>query len=444
MLRSEGFQRYFRNTSWLFVDRVVRLVSVLATSFFVVRFLGPELFSELNYASAFVGMFFALTSMGMEDIITRDLVRHPERRDTLLGSAAVLKLGGSVVLFITVLAIALLKGMPAFKVLLVALIASAEFLKPLSVIEPFFHSRTQGRIVAKVNIAQSIINALFRIGVILVVETPQDAMIPLALSYIVEMATTSGSYLLAYRNQGLNWRAWRFDRVLAIDLLRQSWPLIVFGIALYVQAKIDQVIIGDVLRDQLGEGGADAEVGQYSAALKMIESLGFLPSIVAASLAPAITRAHMQDRALFERRVTDQYRLMFLLFLVTAIPLYFLAPPFMTWFYGEEFNEAGQLLALFAIRLFFTNMGVAKTAFITNEGLFRYSMITAIVGAVCNIVLNLLLIPGLHAKGAIWAMIISFLISNFLLDLFYREARPNFKWTMHAIATFWRVRHATA
>lgn len=444
MLRSEGFQRYFRNTSWLFIDRVVRLVSVLVTSIFVTRFLGPELFGELNYASAFVGMFFALTSMGMEDIITRDLVRHPERRDTLLGSAAMLKLGGSVILFIAVLGIALLKGMPSFKVLLVALIACAEFLKPFSVIEPFFHSRTQGRIVAQVNIVQSIAISLFRIGVIMVASSPQDAMVPLAMAYIVEMGAISGSYLVAYRSQGLHWRAWRFDTAVAMDLLRQSWPLIVFGIALYVQAKIDQVIIGDVLRGQLGEHGADAEVGQYSAALKMIEALGFLPSIVAASLAPAITRAHMQDRALFERRVTDQYRLMFLLFLVTAVPLYFLAPPFMILFFGEEFSTAGQLLSLFAIRLFFTNMGVAKTAFITNEGLFRYSMVTAVIGAACNITLNLLLIPSMHAKGAIWAMIISFFVSNFLLDLFYREARPNFGWTMRAIATFWRVRHATA
>ncbi|HQW87115.1 MAG TPA: flippase [Flavobacteriales bacterium] len=444
MLRSEGFQRYFRNTSWLFIDRVVRLVSVLVTSIFVTRFLGPELFGELNYASAFVGMFFALTSMGMEDIITRDLVRHPERRDTLLGSAAMFKLGGSVILFIAVLGIALLKGMSSFKVLLVALIACAEFLKPFSVIEPFFHSRTQGRIVAQVNIVQSIAISLFRIGVIMVASSPQDAMVPLAMAYIVEMGAISGSYLVAYRSQGLHWRAWRFDTAVAMDLLRQSWPLIVFGIALYVQAKIDQVIIGDVLRGQLGERGADAEVGQYSAALKMIEALGFLPSIVAASLAPAITRAHMQDRALFERRVTDQYRLMFLLFLVTAVPLYFLAPPFMILFFGEEFSTAGQLLSLFAIRLFFTNMGVAKTAFITNEGLFRYSMVTAVIGAACNITLNLLLIPSMHAKGAIWAMIISFFISNFLLDLFYREARPNFAWTMRAIGTFWRVRHAAA
>lgn len=222
MLRSEGFQRYFRNTSWLFIDRVVRLVSVLVTSIFVTRFLGPELFGELNYASAFVGMFFALTSMGMEDIITRDLVRHPERRDTLLGSAAMFKLGGSVILFIAVLGIALLKGMSSFKVLLVALIACAEFLKPFSVIEPFFHSRTQGRIVAQVNIVQSIAISLFRIGVIMVASSPQDAMVPLAMAYIVEMGAISGSYLVAYRSQGLHWRAWRFDTAVAMDLLRQS------------------------------------------------------------------------------------------------------------------------------------------------------------------------------------------------------------------------------
>ena len=78
MFQTEGFQKYFRNISWLFVDRVVRLGSVLITSVFVTRFLGPELFGELNYASAFVGIFFALTSMGMEEILTRDLVRNPE------------------------------------------------------------------------------------------------------------------------------------------------------------------------------------------------------------------------------------------------------------------------------------------------------------------------------------------------------------------------------
>jgi Na+-driven multidrug efflux pump len=82
-------------------------------------------------------------------------------------------------------------------------------------------------------------------------------------------------------------------------------------------------------------------------------------------------------------------------------------------------------------------------SFITNEGLFRISLVMSIVGAVCNIVLNYFLIPPFKSVGAIWAMIISFFVSNFLLDLCFRESRPNFGWMMKGIATFWKFHRAS-
>lgn len=442
MFRSEGFQKYFRNTSWLFVDRVVRLGAVLITSIFVTKYLGPALFGQLNYASAFVGIFFALTSMGLDDIVARDIVREPQNRDRILGTAAVIKLGGSVLLFLTVVLLAIAKHMDAVTIWMVVLIAGAEFLKPITVIEPFFNAQVKGRVVAKVNITQAMVSSVFKLAIILLIDDPKDALLPLAAAYIVEMLMLSGGYLIAYRHHGADWRNWTFDKTLARVLLIQAWPLVIFGLALYVQAKIDQVMIGDFLRGRLGEEGANAEVGQYSAALKMIESLGFLPSIVVASLAPAITRARLENHQLYVDRIVNQYRLMFALFLATAIPLFFLAEPFIVLIFGEEFRAAGWLLSLFAIRLFFTNMGVAKMSFITNESLFRYSLITSVVGAACNILLNWLLIPTYMSVGAIWAMIISFFVSNFLMDLFFKETRPNFRWMFHAISTFWRFRHA--
>jgi O-antigen/teichoic acid export membrane protein len=223
-------------------------------------------------------------------------------------------------------------------------------------------------------------------------------------------------------------------------LLQQSWPLIIYGVALLVHARIDQVMIYDVLKDRIGPAAAYAEVGQYSVALKMIEALGFLPVIIQKSLAPAITRARMEDRLKYEDRLLNQYRLMFLLFLVTSIPLYFLAEPIIVLFYGEPYRMAGQLLALFAIRLFFTNMGVAKSSFITNEGLFKYALSTAIVGATLNIVMNYYLIPPLKSSGAIIATIGSFLVSTFIMDLFFKETRANLKWMCLGIVGFWKIR----
>ena len=436
MIGSSGFQKYLRNTSWLFVDRVIRLSLVLVTGIFVTRYLGAEQFGQLNYASALVGLFFILTHLGLNEIIVRDLVRHPERENELMGSALVLKFLGSVVLVLSVLAFALLKGMSTLTLSMVVIIASAELLKPMMVVEYYYLSKTRGRVVAKVNIVQALVGSAFRIAMIFM-DAP---LIWFACSYAAETLAYSIGFLVAYRYDGKHLRALQYSRRMATYLMRQSWPLVIYGIALHIQLRIDQVMIFDILSKTLGEEEANAEVGQYSVALKMVESLGFLPVIIQTSLAPAIARARIQDQALYESRLVNQYRLMFLLFLATSIPLYFVAEPLIVALYGEDFRKAGSLLALFAMRLIFPFMGVAKTSFISNESLFKFSLLTAVVGALVNIGLNMALIPTMRSAGALWATMISFIVGIFLMDLLFKETRRNFRWMMQGMFTFWRIR----
>lgn len=435
MIRSAGFKKYFANTSWLFLERVVRLVVVLGTGILVARYLGPELFGQLNYATGFVGLFFALTSMGLDEIVVRDLVKHPERRDELLGTSAVIKLFGALILVLLVVVSAFVKGMDGLTVTLVILIAAAEVLRPFGVIDWYFMAHVRSRETVLVQMLQVLISAGFKVALV-IMEFP---LIWFAGVYVLENLVLAIGYAVMYRRDGTFIRAWRYTKTMATYLLGQSWPLVIYGMALYVQAKIDQVMIFDVLRNRVGEAAANAEVGQYSNALKMIEALGFLPVIVQRSLSPAITRAKVEGEALYGDRLLNQYRLMFLMFLVTSIPLYFTAEPIMVFLFGEEYRPAGFLLSLFAIRLLFTNMGVGKASFITNESLFKYSLLTAVVGAVLNITMNYFLIPPFKAIGAIWATIGSFTVSIFLMDLLFAKTRKNLKWMCWGMLTFWRI-----
>jgi O-antigen/teichoic acid export membrane protein len=438
MLRSDGFRRYFTNTSWLFVERVVRLVVVLGTGIVVARFLGPSLFGQLNYATGFVGIFFALTTMGLDEIVVRDLVKNPERRNSLLGTAAVIRFLGALILVLLVVVSSLLKGMDGMTASLVVVIAAAELIRPFGVVDWYFMAEVRSKQTVVVQVAQVLVSALFKLTLVYF-EAP---LIWFAWVYVLETFTLSLGYIMAYSKDGRSWRDWRFERKEAAYLMQQSWPLVIFGMALYVQAKIDQVMIGDMLRTRIGDEAANAEVGQYSNALKMIEALGFLPVIVQKSLAPAITRAKALDKAQYEDRLLNQYRLMFLMFLVTAIPLYYFAEPMMVLLFGEAYRPSGVLLSLFAIRLFFTNMGVGKSSFITNESMFKYSLLTGVVGAVTNIAMNYFLIPPFKSVGAIWATIGSFTISIFLLDLLFKETRPNLKWMCKAMVSFWKFHKA--
>jgi O-antigen/teichoic acid export membrane protein len=435
MLGHAGFRKYFTNTSWLFIERVVRLLVVLGTGILVARYLGPELFGQLNYATGFVGIFFALTTLGLDEIIVRDLVKDPGKRNELLGTAAVLKFAGSLVLVMLVAVSALVKDISWLTASMILIIASSELLRPFMVVDWYYMANVRSKETVMVQMAQVMISAAAKIILVIM----KADLIWFAWVYVLEGAALGLGYVILYASGGETVRAWRYTKKMAGYLLGQSWPLIIYGMALYVQAKIDQVMIFDVLKDRVGESAANAEVGQYSNALKMIEALGFLPVIIQKSLAPAITRAHAQSPRLYADRLLNQYRLMFVMFLATSVPLFFFAEPLMVFLFGEEYRPSGFLLKLFAIRLFFTNMGVGKTSFITNESLFKYSLITAVVGAVLNIVMNWFLIPEFQSIGALWATIGSFTISIFMLDLFFKNTRRNFWWMMKGIGTFWRL-----
>ena len=74
-----------RRANPAYLRRIVR-------RYYVARYLGPEQFGIFNYATAFVALFGAIAKLGLDGIVVRDLVNHPQERDVYLGTAFWLKL----------------------------------------------------------------------------------------------------------------------------------------------------------------------------------------------------------------------------------------------------------------------------------------------------------------------------------------------------------------
>jgi O-antigen/teichoic acid export membrane protein len=152
--------------------------------------------------------------------------------------------------------------------------------------------------------------------------------------------------------------------------------------------------------------------------MRLLEVVSVVPVIIVSTLSPHVARAKLISEALYRRRLLEVYRAMTITFLLVAIPTLFFGGQIVQFVFGSEYKRAGILLSLFSIRLFFANFGVAKTLFITNESLFRYSLMTAIVGVAINIAGNYILIPLYRSEGAIIASIISFSVTTFVIDIF--------------------------
>ena len=114
-----------------------------------------------------------------------------------------------------------------------------------------------------------------------------------------------------------------------------------------------------------------------------------------------------------------------------------------TFLYGVEYQAAAYLLSIFSLRLFFANMGVGKSVFIVNESLFRYSLLTVVLGALTNVGLNYFLIPLYGAVGAITGSMFSFAVSIFIVDLCFKKTRNNQRLMFEGIFTFWKLQNAS-
>ncbi|MBL6448122.1 flippase [Fulvivirga sp. 29W222] len=427
----ERFHKYFQNVSWLLFEKVFTLFVAMVVGIYIARYLQPEQYGLLNYAISFVGIFSAFATLGLDQIIVRELAKDMDRKHDLLGTSFILKLGGAFVLLTILCGVLIFVQNDKFTTILIVIIATAEIFKAFEIVNCFFQAKVLSKYVVKVQLFVNLASSLTKIVMVYY----QVPLVWFAWVILFTSMMNALGYTYIYKKKEGTMLKWNFSKTLAISLLNEAWPLTLYGIALHTQARIDQVMLGKMLNNY--------EVGQYSVALKIIEIFGFIPMVVMNTFTPAVTKAKKMSRELYDSRLLNFYRLMFLLFVIVAVPLYFFADQIIIFLYGVEYQVAGVLLSLFAIRLFFTNMGVAKSVFIVNESLFKYSLIATIIGAAINIAVNYWLIPVYASTGAIIATIVSFTISIFVLDFFFANTRRNQKLMFKGIFSFWKLNHIT-
>ena len=103
----------------------------------------------------------------------------------------------------------------------------------------------------------------------------------------------------------------------------------------------------------------------------------------------------------------------------------FLLPPLVPIVFGDEFLPAQAALAWLGPAAFAVATGCASGAWLNRQGHQKLIAQRSVIGALLNIVLNLLLIPKIGFIGAAMATSISYLASVYLAGIFRREISTN-------------------
>ena len=404
------------NLGWLFLDKILRMGVGLLVSVWVARYLGPEQFGQLNYAVAFVGLFGAIAGLGLNEIVVRDIVRTPESSSVTIGTAFVLQfLAGLLAMLLVITSIMILKPDDEFTRTIVILLSIILVFKATDAIKYWYEARVQSRYVVWVENGIFVLMAMVRVALIL----SEASLMVFVWMIIIEILLISLGLILIYSANDNVTNLYQVSVQRARMLLKDSWPLLLAAVAVTLYMRIDLIMLERMSNNR--------EVGIYAAATRISEIWYFLPAIIISSASPSIIACRVNNVDLFLLKLKNLYFAMFWLAIIIAMPLSILSEPIVNALFGKDYLDAAPILAIHLWASIAVFLGIASSQYLIVEHLQIISFYRTFIGLICNVILNLLLIPEMGARGAAIATLISYFIATFSLVLFKQTREHSFQ-----------------
>lgn len=418
---STSFKKYFINTSWLFFERILRIVVSFIVTIFVVRYLGPKDFGLFSYILSFFWLFASISTLGLESITTREIVKHPDDKSEIIGTVFFLRLTGSVAAIVLVGIILLILGEDTYTSILILLLSGSFLFQSFSAIEYYFRGKVQAKYNAYALSASVLISSLFKIIFILI----KAPLVYFVLTVVIEYAALAIGLITVYQMNQLSVFNWKYSKALAKALLKYSWPLALSGIVVMVYMKIDQIMIKNMMSEEA--------VGYYAAAVRLCESWYFIPVTLCNSIFPAIVSAKNVSEEFYNNRMQKLYDILTWLAIGIAIPVTIFSDKIITLLFGGEFSPASPVLTIYIWAGVAIFLGVASSQYLINENLTKLSFFRSFIGMIINVVLNFIFIPIYGIVGSAIATLVSYTTVTFVLS-FHKNFLAQFKMMLRSLS----------
>ena len=182
--------------------------------------------------------------------------------------------------------------------------------------------------------------------------------------------------------------------------------------------RIDQIMLAGFV--------GEAEVGLYSAALRLSEIWYVIPMAVVSSAAPSLAAIRSRSTRDYYSHIQRLLTLLARVAYLIALPMSVLSTPLVVLVFGPRYAGAGPILSVHIWTAVFVYLGVATGPWVINEGLGKLLFYRTLLGAITNIVLNLFLIPKYGGIGAAVATLVSQAVASYLSFAFLKSTRRIF------------------
>tara|TARA_B100002051_G_scaffold34042_1_gene27238 strand:+ start:2947 stop:4146 length:1200 start_codon:yes stop_codon:yes gene_type:complete len=380
------------------------------------RYLGAETLGLISFVYSLTAIVSPLGNLGVRDSLAV-LLCNDSYPNNLTSTAFFIELVGSSLVAILIVPISFFSGglLAAYFSVMAVLF---NIFQSSEILETELINRKQGQRVAFVGVMQTTGGVMASL-LALFLKAPSFVFAGLAafqsfLRMLFLMASTRGIDHPLKR-----WPSLKTTK----PLIAKGIPLMISNLLFVSYLRSDQVML-EWLRNS-------TEVGIYSVASKVSESLYVVPILIAQTFVPFLVSQGREtslpaSKGLKRNEYTSKlYQLSWFTGIALSLAIAFIFPYFVKIIFGSQFTESAKVLIWLAPVGFATSIGYASDSWLKVKG-FQSSLIArGLFGAITNIALNFLLIPKFGVYGAAFSTSFSQLTSVVVTGLLSPTTRAN-------------------
>lgn len=375
--------------------RVVALMISLVTISTSTRYLGPTGYGLLAGAIVIVGVFEAVTELGIGQVIVRRVTQGRGELRPLAGANLGFSflLGPVAVLLATLVGYFLAAGGTEQRMAIAIIAVGLMFTTLGSCASPIFQTRIRFGGAAVADFSS---RALALVGTLVVAGLDLGLLALAAVQVIHPFTRMVVSLWSAGRMEP--WSI-RFDRATSWSLLRESLPLTAMIIVGALYWRADGILVQAL--------STPIQVGAYGLALVIASNLSVIPLVLAKSALSTLAERRAKDQPAFARTVRTLYHLMLVFGIPVALFGWVYAREVVLLIGGPEFAIAGPVLQLFFIGMAIGFLNPLLSTSLFSAGRQKFLLNFAFVTLGVNIAVNIALVPSMGALGAGYGLIAS-------------------------------------
>lgn len=410
-----------KNAEWLIGGRIAQMGLSLIVGILTARYLGPDNYGLISYGTTYVAFFTALCNLGLNAVIVKDFIDHPEEQGVAIGSALVMRFVSSVLCAVMSIAItSVLDRGEHLTIVVVALCSLGSIFHIFETFNFWFQNQYKSRITALATLSAYAVTSAYKILLLILKKDVRWFAFATSVDYIVYAIFLWCAY---WRHGGvkLGFSAQKSRRLLTI-----SYHYILSSIMVSVYGQTDKLMLKQMLNV--------SEVGFYTTATGICAMWTFVLQAIIDSVYPSILRLKTTGQAAYERKNRQLYAIVFYVSGLVSVGFLLFGGIIVRILYGEAFMPAVPVLKTVSWYTAFSYLGIARNAWIVSEGKQKYLKYMYGCAALINVALNALMIPKLGAVGAALASLITEISTSIILPMCVKDMRPNAKMILQAIA----------